>query len=663
MLVLLLMRPAMALDWHSHSASLSGPGWHASNIDLHLAVTGGHPALTLRVGLLRLPGELPPVSDVQLACPDLTVSSGGWHCRRLMLQAARLAGQPLHGQGTFEFKPPAGVTLELPRLDWGASSFRLTAARNRQGWQVTLRTPGLALARLQQWLGPASGTIDGRVELAGKGARLQRASADLTGRAVTINAAGGRYASDHLVTTMSGHWRSGGAFSGDVRLTDGQLYLDPLYWQLKAGARPLTLQFQGTGDSNVLRLSPIALNDPGVVQARGSLTWRLRGTPALARARIDLKRAWLPAFYRSYLQPWLGSTALAGLTTVGQLSGRLALHDGVPESLDLQLRDLGLQAADKRFGISGLDGRLVLNPAPAPSDSSLGWRQAHFYRIRLGSGRLDFSSQRDQLELRRTSSVAVLDGRLLLQQLALGGLGSKPWLRFGGQIQDLSMTALSKALGWPPLAGTLTGVIPEVRYHDQVVDVDGALLIHVFGGNITVGNLSLRQPFGPQPRLGADLELYQLDLQQLTKTFDFGRIEGKLSGFMHDLELVDWKPVAFDAYLHTPPGDNSRHRISQRAVQALSSLGGSSAAGVLSRGFLSLFKDFNYARLGIRCRLQAGVCIMGGVAPGPQHNNYYLVQGRSLPRLDVIGYNREVDWAELLARLAAAINSQGPVIK
>jgi hypothetical protein len=43
---------------------------------------------------------------------------------------------------------------------------------------------------------------------------------------------------------------------------------------------------------------------------------------------------------------------------------------------------------------------------------------------------------------------------------------------------------------------------------------------------------------------------------------------------------------------------------------------------------------------------------MGGVADLASGNGYYLVQGRTLPpRLDIIGYSREVDWLSLLDRL------------
>jgi hypothetical protein len=51
---------------------------------------------------------------------------------------------------------------------------------------------------------------------------------------------------------------------------------------------------------------------------------------------------------------------------------------------------------------------------------------------------------------------------------------------------------------------------------------------------------------------------------------------------------------------------------------------------------------------------------MDGVAPAKR--GFYLVEGGGIPRIDIIGYNRRVDWQELLGRLKAAARSEGPVM-
>ncbi len=94
----------------------------------------------------------------------------------------------------------------------------------------------------------------------------------------------------------------------------------------------------------------------------------------------------------------------------------------------------------------------------------------------------------------------------------------------------------------------------------------------------------------------------------------------------------------------------------------ISSIGGAGVGGALSRSFLRFFEDFPYDRLGIRCRLENGVCAMGGVEPAV--NGYYLVKGRFIPpRLDVIGYADRVDWDSLISQIVAVTGQQEVIVQ
>jgi hypothetical protein len=93
-------------------------------------------------------------------------------------------------------------------------------------------------------------------------------------------------------------------------------------------------------------------------------------------------------------------------------------------------------------------------------------------------------------------------------------------------------------------------------------------------------------------------------------------------------------------------------RISQRAVQNISSVGDASFVGSLQGRLIGLFDDFGYARIGIGCTLVNEVCAMRGLRSAG--NTFTIVDGAGIPRLTVVGYNRRVDWPTLVERLAAA---------
>ena len=255
-----------------------------------------------------------------------------------------------------------------------------------------------------------------------------------------------------------------------------------------------------------------------------------------------------------------------------------------------------------------------------------------------------------------------VDGKLLVDRLELSAPETEsPRLDFDGILTPVSMERLSRAFGWPPLAGSLSGVLPGLSLRRGGVTVAGKLLVRIFDGDILIERLSLSDIFGFLPALRADVELKGLDLETLTRTFSFGKITGRLDGNIDEFYLEGWRPVSFDARFRTPAGDDSAHYISQRAVENISDLGGAGIAGALSRTFLGFFEEFRYARLGINCKLRNGVCRMGGVEPAEQ--GYYLVVGSGIPQINIIGFNTQTDWDRLVEQLQQISAGGAPVVE
>ena len=120
--------------------------------------------------------------------------------------------------------------------------------------------------------------------------------------------------------------------------------------------------------------------------------------------------------------------------------------------------------------------------------------------------------------------------------------------------------------------------------------MDGAMKFNAFNGVISMDNLQIDDPLGVVPRLHADLQMRNLDLGDLTRTFSFGAIEGKLDGDVNDMLLENWKPVHLDASIQTSEGKQLK-KISQRAVENITALGGEGTAAALQRTFLRFLKS------------------------------------------------------------------------
>ncbi|HEY9199049.1 MAG TPA: hypothetical protein VIR60_06755, partial [Gammaproteobacteria bacterium] len=436
------------------------------------------------------------------------------------------------------------------------------------------------------------------------------------------------------------------------------LYLEP------SAAAPLQLSSQLVWSSAQKRieLDALTLEHTGVVQAQADLQLHLDDQVTVEAVDLELREAQLPGAYLTYIQPWLHGTAGDALETAGRFSGEYRYRAGGDTTLHLELDDVDIADAGQRFGFGKLGGVIDWGSDAEPRTTALRWQSGSVYRLALGAADVAVISRGMQFALREPARIPVLDGMLMIDEFALSDPGEDAmrW-RFDGVLTPVSMEAVCAALDWPRFGGQLSGMIPEVGYADGTLAVGGVLLARAFDGELTVRNLRLEQPFGRIPRLNADLAVENLDLDALTRTFQFGRIEGRLSGRVDGLQMVNWDPVAFAAAFATPAGDDSRHRISQKAVDNLSSIGGG-LSGALSRSFLGVFEDFPYDRLGLSCTLENGVCRMGGVAPAD--GGYYIVKGRFLPpRIDVVGYADRVDWRTLIERLKSVTLEQPPVVR
>jgi hypothetical protein len=75
---------------------------------------------------------------------------------------------------------------------------------------------------------------------------------------------------------------------------------------------------------------------------------------------------------------------------------------------------------------------------------------------------------------------------------------------------------------------------------------------------------------------------------------------------------------------------------------------------------LKFFDEYNYEKLGITCRLRGDVCEMSGVEVAP--NGYYIVKGKGLPRIDIVGNQGRVGWKQLMSSIQTA-NYEGAAVQ
>ncbi|MCD9046012.1 hypothetical protein [Luteimonas sp. MHLX1A] len=599
--------------------------------------------------------------DLDWRCPLRRPGTGAWGCD----------GPLRAGNGS----PVAlAVALDASVVSAGLRQGAATLALHRDATSPDLvridltRVPlAWATALIQQaapTLQPGRGTLDGRVDVHVATAAPLRIGAALHGRGLAFDSDDGAFAGEGIDLAVDVDYRQPGAahalaLRGTLR--GANLLLGAAYLELPSAPIALTVDAVREQPDAGWRFTHLRWDDGAALRAEGAVAL---GADASLRA-MDLRlhsddASLLPP---RYLSGWLGVAGLPGLTLAGTVDAHVRMVDGALAGIDAGLRGVDIADGRGRFAFAGLDGDLRISEG-APVDSALSWRGGRLQAVEFGPATLPFRSVAGRLDLRGDVAVEMLDGQLRFSDLSLllPARGQGMRIESGLAVEALRLDELASAFGWPAFAGTLSGEIPRMRYADQRLDFDGGLAMHVFDGEVRFGSLALERPFGVAPSLSADIELEDLDLTMLTGVFDIGQIDGRLHGRFDGLRLVDWQLAAFDGELHTERRRGVRQRISQRAVQDISSVGDASFAGSLQAQLIGLFDDFRYRRIGISCRLRNEVCEMGGLRSAG--NTFTIVEGSGLPRLDVVGHNRNVDWPTLVERVAAAVGGDvAPVVE
>ncbi len=439
-------------------------------------------------------------------------------------------------------------------------------------------------------------------------------------------------------------------------LSNGEALLGPVYLALTEA--PVTLSLSANWTDRQLRVERFSVEDPGVLNVVGSAQLDWAQSRLLQHLHLDRFALSFPQANQRYLAEALDSLGWGRLQWQGSLEGTLMLSAGEVESLLLQPVALSINAQKQQVSLTDINGQLDYQRDRSGRPSQLSWQRISYFDLAFGPNQANFEASDGGIELSEPISLSLFDGAVNLQELLLRRLGSpSAELTLRGSIDPVSLRPITEALAWPVFGGTISGDIPRVTLRDEVVALDGAIVLDIFDGTVTFNQLSLERIFGVLPTLAADLQIDNIDLEKLTGAFSFGKIEGRLAGRVDGLRLLNWRPVAFDLDLHTPPDAGGRRRLSQRAVDNLSSIGGGSAASLQS-GLLRLFEEFSYRDIGLKCRLRNHVCQMGGVAPGPR-GGYYIVRGRGLPQINIVGFSNVVDWPLLVARLREAITNPG----
>lgn len=590
-------------------------------------------------------------------------------CARLLLQGQEVSCR----DGSLDLLP--GVRFELNyHLAQQRVKLALSAADDERWqlegqfkggqWQVAVQLQNAQLKRFANLLpktlpSVGQGALNGMIRASGKSATVTDAQVDVQFAHLAFSDESGLHAGEKLagdVKLKAQHHKKVWQWQSDVAWQQGEVFWQPLY--LKTGTTG-AYQFHARGelDAGVLRVEDAVATVPEVGDVRLTAQWDSQ-KKSLIEASVQGDNVSLDRLFAIYALPYLEKSVIAEATVTGHADVAWQYRKGKTQLVRLNLRDGGVKDGAKRFHLAGVHSS-VNWLADTPSVATLSFASGEVMGVPLGAVQWEMSMLGQQFNIAQ-AELPILGGALVVKDFELHR-GETDWhWQFAGVIKPISMEKLSAVAKLPKMLGTLSGMIPLVRYENNQINVGGALLFQVFDGTVVVSQLKFGDPFGRAPRVEANLNMRHLDLDLLTRTFSFGSVQGLIDVDVDNLVMQNWQALQFDARIVSSAG-NYRKRISQKAVQNISSLGGSGAVAAIQRGVVGFFDTFGYDKIVWTCALHNDICYMGGLESSAS-GVYTIIKGGGIPAINVMGYNRNVSWSELISRLKRVVEDNRQVI-
>ncbi|MBW1980011.1 MAG: hypothetical protein JRJ12_02215 [Deltaproteobacteria bacterium] len=412
------------------------------------------------------------------------------------------------------------------------------------------------------------------------------------------------------------------------------------------------------------------------VEGTGSMQLQRQGRPV--HARLSLGRAPLrPIFQHFLVEPFKSENALLpALQVSGTVSGEFSLSSNGSQKQGtghLRWRDGSLVVPEKKIGIEGIKVDFPISYQSGSKGTAgkavNGFLAVEILKLPLFSEQplhLNLESVGNTLRVKNGVELFLPGGKVSLGRIEVRNpYSGRPHLQTSMAIDIKELQPLLHDM-WPrPINGDVTGRLAPIVVEKDTITTSGHVTVHVFDGELLISDLGASAIYSPAPLLRCNVKVKDLNLDLATRGTGFGRVQGILSGYVNDLEIVDGQPQSFDLLLQTVKKKGVRQKISLKAIDHIAQLGGAQSPFMGAARLLTpFFKHFSYRKMGVRASLQNDIFKVNGIVK--EGGKEYLVRRAGLTGVDVINQNvdNRVSFKDMVGRLKRiTADSTGPVIK
>jgi hypothetical protein len=466
--------------------------------------------------------------------------------------------------------------------------------------------------------------------------------------------------------------------TGSLDFEQGEILWGKFFGDLKSQKPAMDFDGDYLAASDELQLRRVNLSLPtmGTVELKGNVQ-QISHQPTL-RTQINANDVQPSGVFEFFIREMLHrSYPILDRMTVGGRMDLTAQVNGTLERLSaegqLQVRGGNLGVTSNQWHVGPINLALPFRvqwPAAAGEQNvkSVPNGTLAIDSLRLGSEtapafKTPVSLENNRLIFNQPIRLAIYGGTVEIRNLVWRDLIKDPQaFSLSVETKDLQLQKLTEGLGWYRFGGTLSGSIPRMELAGNVLRSEGRIQIEVFGGHVQLNKTEIENPFSSLPAIKFDARFQNIDLEQASATFEFGRISGILEGTVSDLIITNGQPAQLRADVHTVERPGSSQWISVEALNKITVLSSGRDGSLVYGGMAGLFDNFRYSKMGFKASLKNDRLTLRGIES--RDGKEFLVVGSLLPpTVNVISHTQEIGFRDLLKRLEQIRQSDKPQIK
>ena len=468
----------------------------------------------------------------------------------------------------------------------------------------------------------------------------------------------------------------------NLKVEEGEVLYDRFYLDLKRSALLSSVESEYVWPQKSMKLSSLRCQLQDILKLEMNGTLHFRGPRPQIHLSLNVPKIPLkPLFHHFVLEPFKTERpSLALLKVGGTIAGNLDFT-GTPSRWVAKGRGQWqtgeLSSTAGVFSFSGIDLDLPIWVHSSPPSHDVDVRTKRLGgRLSIGSFdlrplpvqslSLPLEANPDGLSVTSSTSIKVPGGNVELGPV-MGKDLYRPQrsLKTSLSLDSFKLDPLLTDIWNQHTTGTLEGKLDPLYFEGNALRTEGNLMARLFGGEIFISGLAATGLFTPTPLLKLSAEWQDLSLEDLTGDTPFGKIEGRLMGFVRDLEIAYGQPQRFNLLLETVKKKGVRQKMSQKAVDSISQIGGGQSPFMGVAGIMtSFFEEFPYEKIGIRASLENDLFRINGTIR--EGGTEYYVKGSGIPRVNIINVNpdNQIRFKDMVKRIRrVATSKKGPVVK